>query len=456
LIHTDLTSLLRTNSIIVNGGTKAGKMTFLFYLVNFLYKSKAIIFTPQESYLYNRRLSALTTQYQQFTNLKENITSYFLDDDWNTLKQKYGYGFFIQEMTRIIIAADEKVIVIHRIAEFFEFQDRYEIDNVYKALIKLSVVHQKKMIILVNNQHDNYEYIHRIAEEFTDVSIELNNNDQNERILNIKDVLHNKEYPAMHFRIHENNFILDFYTKNQVIEDSKVKNILIVELDEVHGNIKDICRYIFNKPNFSVKYADSLQSILQEIFIAPDIVIVLMKRDEKNFATIRAIKNQLPDTQIIGMLDQDFVRTEDVQEAYNKGCDELYANNMSLETLILTLQKASKTLFYTESIKTLPKFPNVMESLEDFKTFGAACIERSLFFTAFTIESKHNLTDVVHTARHNDYIYFTKYKIYVLALSTMLKDTEHIISKYKKVHVDVVVTCIWEPINNEPLESCIS
>jgi len=456
LIYEDLTSLLQANSIIIDSGGKAGKMTFLLYLVNFLYKSKAIIFTPQESYLFNRRLEALTTQYQQFANLKENITSYFLDNNWNSLKQKYGYEFFIKEMTRIIIEAEEKVIVIHRFSEFFEFQDRYEIDNVYKALIKLSAEHEKKLIFLVNNQHENYEYIRRISEEFTDVSIGLKNNDKNERLLNIKDVLQNKEYPLMHFRIHENNFILDLYTKNQAIEDSKVKNILIAELDKAHDNMKDICRYIFDKPNFSVKYADSLQSILQEIFIAPDIVIVLMQRDEKNFETITAIKKQLPDTQIIGILDQDFVRTEDVQEAYNKGCDELYANNMSLEALILTLQKASKTLFYTESLKTLPEFPNVLESLEDFKSYGAACIERSLFFTAFTIESKQDLADIAHTARNNDFIYFTKHKIYFLALSTMPKDIKHIINKYKKVHADVVVTCIWEPINHESMESCIS
>jgi len=456
LINKDLLTLLNADSIIIDGGGKAGKMTFLFYLVKFLYQDKAIIFTPQESYLFNRKISALSSQYPQFKNLNDNVTPYFLDENWNTLKQKYGYEFFLKELTKIIIESSEKVIVIHRIGEFFEFQDRYEIENVYKTLIKLATKYEKKMIFLANTQNENFEFISRISEEFTDVSINIKNNDKNERLLNIKDVLHSKEYPLMNFRIHEENFILDLYEKNQKITDNKTKNILIAELDKAHDNMRSICTYIFNKPNFNVKYADTLQGILEEVFIAPDVVIVLMNREKKNFDTISAIKKQLPDTVIIGIVDKDFIRTEDIQEAYNNGCDELFANNLSLETLILALQKGSKTLFYTESIQSLPKHNNIMNSLSDFKSFANECVNRKLFFTAFTVETKEKFEFVKTSSRNSDYIYQTEHKIYYLALSTMPKDINHIVDNYRKKHEDLVLTCIWEPINHESLDTCIS
>lgn len=455
MISKDLLTILNADSMIIESGGKAGKMTFLFYLINFLYKEKAIIFTPQESYLFKRRIKSLAGQYQQFSNLDNIISPYYLDENWNTLKQKYGYDFFLQELTQIITTSDEKIIVLHRIGEFFEFQDRYEIEKVYKTLIKLATVHKKKMIFLANDQNENYEYIRRIADEFTDVSISIHNNEKNERLLNIKDVLQNKEYPVMHFKIHNENFTLDLYEMNQEIVDSKTKNILIAELNQAHDNMREICSYIFQKPNFSVKYADSLQSILQEIFIVPDVIIVLMKREQANFDTISAIKQQLPNTMIIAIVDQKFVRTEDVQEAYTNGCDELFANNLSLETLILSLQKASKTLFYTESIKSIPKFNNILDSLEDFETLARACISKSLFFTAFTIETKQGFEFITKSSRNSDYIYQTKYKIYYFALSTMPKDINHIVDKYRSQYSDLALTCMWEPINHDTFENCI-
>jgi len=455
VISKDLLTLLNADSMIIESGGKAGKMTLLFYLINFLYKDKAIIFTPQESYLFKRRIKSLSSQYQQFLNLEKVISPYYLDENWNMLKQKYGYEFFLQELTQIITTSEEKIIVLHRLGEFFEFQDRYEIENVYKTLIKLATVHKKKMIFLVNNKNENYEYIRRIADEFTDVSISIENNENNERLLNIKDVLQNKEYPLMHFKIHNENFILDLYKKSQEITNNKTKNILIAELNPAHDNMKDICTYIFDKPNFSVKYANSLQSILQEIFIAPDVIVVLMKRDQANFDTITALKKQLPDTKIIAIVDQKFVRTEDIQEAYTNGCDELFANNLSLETLILSLQKASKTLFYTEYMNRLPKLNNILTSLEEYELLAKECIDKVLFFTAFTMETKSKFEFVTHSSRNSDYIYQTDHKIYYIAISTMPKDIKYIVDKYREKYSDLALTCVWEPINHDTFENCV-
>ncbi len=259
----------------------------------------------------------------------------------------------------------------------------------------------------------------------------------------------------MNFKITQNNFVLDYYEADQKITENKIKNILIAELDTAHDNMRDICSYIFNKPNFSVKYANSLQTILQEIFIAPDVVIILMQRSEENFSTIETIKKQLPNTTIVGIMDQDFIRAEDIQEAYDIGCDELFANNFALETLILTLQKAAKLPFYSEAIKTLPKHNNIMNSYEDFEELAKECQNSSIFFTAFSIESKIKFEKIKSSNRRNDYLYQTDYKIYYLTINTMPKDIKHILSNYKERHEDLEVNCIWEPINHISLEDCM-
>jgi len=456
MLKLDFSALLDVNSIIISSSAKEGKMTFLAYLISSFYKEKAIVFTPQESYLFTRRLNSLSQQFKQLLNIKDFITPYYLKEDWNTLKQKYGYKFLLKELEQIIIKSEEKIIVFHRIGEFFEFQDRYEIENIYKSLVRLTLLHEKKIIFLANQNNENFEYIHHVAEEFSDVEISIKSNEKNERLLNVKNILNNREYPLMNFRIHENTFLLEYQHETKEITENKTKNILIAEINDAHDNMKEICTYIFNKPNFSVKHADSLQSMLQEIFLRPDVIIVLMKRDKKNLATIKAIKTQLPDSSIVAILDQDFIRAEDIHELYDYGCDEVFANNLSIDRVIISLQKATKTFFYKHTLNSLPKYSNIIQDSDDFKELAKECTKRAIFFTAFVLESKKDFDKITSTTRKTDYVYQTKNKICYLAISTMPKDIYIIIDKFKKKNPDLTLLCIWEPINNISFEECLS
>jgi len=448
----DPASLLNVDSLIINSDSKTGKVTFLSYLVKSLYQSKAIIFTPQEEYLFDRRIASLANRFPLFANLEDSYTPYFLKEEWHTLKQKYGYAFLLRELEHIIATSEEKIIVFHRVGEYFEFQDRYEIESFYKSLVKTTSLHNKRIIFMLNNQNENFDFIFNVAEEFSDVSISITSNDNHERLLNIKDMVHNQEHPLLNFRINGDIFLLDYHNKTREISEEKVKNVLIAEIDQAHDNMKDICSFIFKKPNFNVRYADSLHTILQEIFISPDVIIVLMKRNKHNFETIAAIKKQLPNSSIVGILYQNFVRTEDIQEAYNNGCDQLFANNLSLENLIVTLQKSSQTLFYTKTLNSLPKLNNIITNKEDFLKLANACIEKSVFFTAFIMESKSKFEKIRSTSRNSDYVYQTDNKIYYLAISTMPKDVKHITKNFEKMHSDLQVTSMWEPINHTSFE----
>jgi len=449
----DFLNILEANSFTVSGGTKIGKMTFVSYMLTTLFKQKALLFTPQEKFLFKRRLTSLSKQFIQLEKINDFYTIFYTKEEWHTLKQKYGFAFFLQELEYIITSSseEEKIIIFHRIDEYFEFQDRYEIQNVYTSLIKTAVAHNKKIIFLANNKHENYEYINNLAEEFSDVLITIDINEKNERLIDIKDILHNKEYPLIHFKINKETFLLTYYHETSQTTQNRVKNVLISELNRVHDNLKDICSYIFDKPDFNVKYADSLQSILQEIFLSPDIIIVMMKRTKENLKTIKAIKEQLPNSPIVTILDQEFVRAEDAQEAYHYGCDELFANNLPLEKLILTFQKVSKTLFYEKEIQQLQKYDNIMKSLDDMKNLAQACIDRSVFFTIFIFTTDKGTKKIQKSSRHHDYIFQSEKKLYLLALNTLPRDAKALSAKYNSYTLE----CIWEPINHTSVTRCL-
>jgi len=443
--------LFNANSYIIDSAPKVGKFTFLAYLLTSLFKEKALVLTPQESYLFKRRINSLSKQYKQFSNLHDFISPLYLKENWHTLKQKYGYSYFITEVEQIIIHSQEKIIVMHRLGEFFEFQDRYDIENVYKALIKVASLHEKKIIFLANNSHENYEFIHNFAEEFSDITISIKVNEQSDRLISIKNLLLNQEYPLMSFQITQKAFLLDYYNNDKDSKEEKIKNVLIAELDHSDDNLRDICSFIFQKPNFVVKYANSTKTILQEVFIRPDVIVVFMKRTLENLETLQAIKSQLPNSPIVAILDQNFVRAEDAQEAYSYGCDDLFSHDLELERLILALQKASKTSFYTNVIETLPKIDNTIKTLPEMQKFANECIHKAIFFTVFVFKITNQNLQGYNVSRKHDYICIENDTVYYLALNTAPKDIVHI----KKRFQECELVCIWEPINHTMLEDCL-
>ncbi len=443
-------SVFEATSYIIDSSAKIGKMTFLSYLVNSLFKTEALVFTPQESFLFKRRMDSLEKQFIQFKDIQTKLVPYYLKEDWHTLKQRYGFSFFLQELEQLIISSDKEIIILHRFEEYFEFQDRYEIDAIYKALIKIVSEHGKKIFFLTNNKHENYEYIQNVAEEFSDVIISISSNEKNERIINVKDILHNKEFPYMIFGIENETFLLDYYKESNEESKERIKNVLIAQLDKTDDNISEISEYIFKREKFTVKHANSLQTILQEVFIRPDLVIILMKRTQANLETVRSIKNQLKNSSIITILDQDFVRAEDTQEAYNYGCDELFSNSFSLDTLILALQKAVKVPFYSNELQTVTKYDNILTKLTDLEALALECLEKSIFFTLFIFKIDPNRKKIDKISRKYDYVYQAGEKLYYLALSTMPKDLKHIEKKYQ----DFELERIWEPINHTRIKEC--
>jgi len=448
----DFYQILDNISFIISGDSKSGKMTLFFYMMSQLFKKKALIFTPQEFHLFNRRVKACMQQYYtQFADLEESLNVHYLKNDWKSLKQRYGFDFFIQELAYLITHSEEELIVIHRFGEYFEFQDRYEIQHVYSSLVKLCFDHGKKIVIIVNNTHENYDQIHKVADEFTDVSIKITVDDiTNNRLVNIRDLFHNYEYPLLQFQILKNSLLLDFKEEDTLKESSSVKNVLICELDKFHDNFFDVCKYIFNKPGFSVKRATSLQTILQHMFVSPDVVIVLMKRTEENFETVQSIKMYLPNSPIVAILDQSFVRSEDAHKALRYGIDELFSNELVLEKLILAFEKASKTLFYTKAMESLPKYPNILNSLDEMKTLAQACLDKHILFSVFVFKISDEAA-ISRPSREYDYLFKGEdSKLYYLALNTASKDVHNIMKNFDASEL----LCSWEPIKQTDLEDC--
>ena len=449
----DMLELINKNSILIEGDAKVGKTTFLLYLSKFLFKQKIKIFTPQERYLFDKRIDSASSQFPQFENISEYLNRLFLKQDWFVLKQRYGYEFFVQEIERMIAFDEEKVFVLHRFGEFFEFQDRHQIEKVYKALVKTASEHNKTIIFLINRQSENHEFIKAVADEFSDIYITLKEGSKGERLVVMKNIQEHKEYPVMHFNINHKQLLLEYNNPKSELIANIQRTILVTELDGVSMDIYRLCSYIFNRPNFEVNYADSIQKILKEIFIRPDLIIISMERKDENFETIEAIKKQLPKTPIIAVHNQNFVRSEDKFHAYTYGCDELLQMNYTLENLILSLTKALKYNFYADAKESLNAIPHIIETPQQMKEFISTCIKYRVYFSLFIIQRDATGQRIFSTRRRLDYLYETDTHIYHIALHTLMDVEEKILEHYIYSSRNVHITSVLNPIEYPTLES---
>jgi len=449
--------LKEADSIVMHSDAKMGKMTLSLYLCKLFFEEKVLFFSPKDSYLFNKKIALLEKQHPQFENISKQISPYYLKEDWDTIKRQYGYGFLLIELEMLIESSDEKIIIFHHFGEFFEFQDRYEIEHFYQILVKIVTKNKKKIIFLVDKQNINYQYIQNVAHEFSDIIMTIYKNETNERLVNIHHITENQEYPLMHFVLHKKIFILEYKDKNIDVEKKRVKNILIMELNSFaevkRTKIKDIYNYVFNRPEFNLYHANSLQSILQNIFIKPDVIIVLMDRSKDNFAIIKAIKNQLPYTIITTVIDQDYVRSENIQEAYEYGCDEVFPRTYSFDKFILFFQKTVKNFFYTESLKVIQNKTNILNTLDEFKNLVDVCLDNKIFFTFLLLERDKVFDDLATSMRKLDFIYQDNKKIYYLALNTMPYHVDIILQKHASVYQEenhLIASCT--ALNSEVME----
>lgn len=449
-MNKDLVSLLDVSSLIISGKGKSGKGLFLFYYIKFLLKEKAIIFSAQEEYLFDRRVASATDQFDSLVDIKKYLSPYFLRPDFFNMIYLYKHDLLVKEIEHVLKTSTEKIVVFHQVEELFLFQHRNSIRMFYKSVVKIVSSMGKKVIFLSNSAHGNYQHVLDVAIEFTDVSLFIESKENRERLLTITELQENKEHPVVSFKANTNRVSLGF-VEDDKSDDSysreKVKNVLMVELGSSQGYIGRICSYIFNRKEFLVKYASSVSGILMEMFISPDVVIVFLKREEESFLAISAIKKNSPNTKIIAVVDQDFVREEDRLEALSHGCDELLANNVSFGGLILAIEKSLNKYFYLDSVKAIPSYNNKISSADDLILLSKECMDRSVFFIIMNMKYSKRKGVKSSTNRKGDFIFQSKNEIYFLAINTLVMDSDKIMDGLKKEYMDLKLVSTWDPLN---------
>lgn len=445
------------NIITIESEPKVGKLTFTAFLLSSLLKTKALVFTPQDTYLFSRRLKVFAKQFPQLSSIEDDLNVFYLKTDWHHLKQHYGYAFFLSELSTIINNTDEEVIVFHRFGEFFEFQDRYEIEPIFRALIKLCESLGKKIIFMTNTKNENFEFIKNITEEFADVIIEIKIGDNNDRKIFIKDVLSHQHFPPYDFKSKNQKFTLEKFEAEREVSSHEKKRVLIANLASKDDRSIQLVQYLLNySQQFSVAYADSFQSILNKIFVAPDLIVIMMSHSDANFETIKAIKEHLKEVKIVVVLDQSFIRAEDKRKAFSLGCDELLHSHYRVDDLVMTLEKSMRFGFYEQRLSALDAFPQEITTKKQLRDLIATAQEAALFFTLFKFDilEQTNVEDI-SGGRQHDYLFKKGTTLCCVKINTCHFVVDKIIENYQRRGIKLSLNCHADALDKDELEKCM-
>jgi hypothetical protein len=427
-ISVDIVNAIDESQVImIEGERRSGRFTFVSFLINTMLNKKAAVFIPQEEYLFQRRLDLLA-RFQQLGNIHERFETYYLKAEWPEYKQRYGYAFLKQELKKIITESDADIIFFHRFEEFFEFQDLYEIKPVLLSLFDEIRGTDKKLVISISDTGQHAGQIKESLQDFSDLSVCIKISSEDEREIRFTDNLYHRVYPTFRFQLSQNLLSLKDEKSDMQLDSGNTLGVFLCSLSEESGAVADLMSYLFaDEQRFSFHQADTLDAILNNLFLYPDVIIFLLQRTDENLQMLQQVRKLLPEAKLYAFFTQDFMRSEDRRMALSKGCDEVFAANFKVADFIAAVEKDLKRPFYQNQLRELESEPHALPDRKKLQEIVESARERQLYFTIFVYAMKDGEMDFPEgLGREYDYYLAEEQKLVLLAMNTGPREAEKI------------------------------
>jgi len=434
--YTVLKNLIKKSQVIVlEGARQSGKLTFALYTIKYLLQKDAIIISATEKKLFKRKTDAIYNRFQALSTLDKSTELFLLKTEWNTLKEDYSYQLFRDELRRIFSETTRDVVIFHRFGLFFEFQDRFEIETMFRTIVDLAEEYNKQVIFTISTASDNYDYINNIMCDFSDLTLDMTEPNLNERDIKIVHSMHKVDQEKYLIKGSDKTLILENGensldariandTVTQAYEQAAYKNkfrVLLVAKDDQKSEAYSIVKYLLsNKKMFEITYLSSIYDVPQNFDVKPDLLFLFIERNDAIPEIFADLKKALPASRSFAFFPQEFIRGADRRELHKTGIDEIFSIYFQLDDLIIAMEKASRNYFYEESLKNIKFNSHVFDRKAGFDSIIGSAYENAIFFSLFVYSVETDNNSTLTLGRQNDFVYHDKEnnKIYYLALNT--------------------------------------
>jgi len=431
-----LNNLIKKSQVIIlEGARQSGKLTFALFTVKYLLQKNALIISATEKKLFQRKADAIYNRFQSLRTLEKKTDLLLLKTEWNTLKEEYSYQLFRDELRRIFSETPREVVIFHRFGLFFEFQDRFEIETMFRTVVDLAEEYNKQVIFTISTASDNYDYMNNIMCDFSDLTLDMTEPNLNERDIQIVHSMHKVDQEKYLIKGSDKTLILESGedsldtriandTVTQTYEQVAYKNkfrVLLVAKDNQKSEAYSIVKYLLsNKKMFEITYLSSIYDVPQNFDAKPDLLFLFIERNDAVPEIFEGFKKALPSSKSFAFFPQEFIRGADRRDLHKTGIDEIFSIYFQLDDLIIAMEKASQNYFYEEALKNIKFNAHVFDRKASFDSIIGSAYENAIFFSLFVYSVETNDESNLTLGRQNDFIFHDKEnkKIYYLALNT--------------------------------------
>ena len=463
----------KSQIIILEGERQSGKLTFALYAVKYLLQKHALIISATESKLFHRKMDAIFNRFETLQPMRRKTDIIVLKDEWRALKDQFSYTLFKAEIKRLFEETEHNVVIFHRFGLFFEFQDRFEIEGMFRTIIELAEQNNKQVIFTISTVSDNYSFMNNILCDFSDLTLELSEPNLNERAIQIVHSMH---------KVNQEKYVIKGFNKTLLLENGKdplavdktqqveqpaiamkteptssgKTHVLIIAKEEQQSEAYDLIRFLLaNKKLFQITYVSSIYDVPQYFDLNPKLLFFFIERKEMIKEVFIDLKKRVPLSHTFIFFPQEFIRGADRRTLHKVGVDEVYSTSFQLDDLIITLEKALGHYFYEEALKNIKFNAHVFDRKAGFDSIIGSAYENGIFFSLFLFSGDNVQDSSIILGRNNDFIYHDREnkKIYYLALNTRKSIADTITYRLQEKGYSVVLEDIASALD---IEKCLA
>ncbi len=450
----NIEGLIKSSKVtIIIGDGKSGKNTFALYIIKKILQEDCIVISSIESSLYKRKISIAQKNFKDFTYIGQDLHYFLLKDNYISLKRAYSYDFLEEELRRIIEKSDIPIIYINRFEEFFEHQDRHDIEPLFKAILQYVKENEKHIIMAISSNAYHFDFIYPMLEDYADLIINIEEETLSRRLVEIKysiestDVYNYVFYSKNRELFLEENRQNKNYTPSVINADliqtrmikeedggatlgtkrvKKKKNKASVVIISTNRELINLHTYLFKKSDLyelSIIQNDPFKA-LKKALENPEVIIYNPINENLELDICKTVKENELDSRILYIQQKDFVRQSDRSKAFDAGCHELFSDRFNFEEYLLSLKKSLNTGFYSKRFEKLVARAKSYDDKVEFEKEVKLYLEQRVFFTIFNYSFKGENEDLLEELngfmREYDraYVNFEKKRITYLAINT--------------------------------------
>jgi len=390
-----------SDSVVLEGDKKSGKLTFLLHVLKKKYMNVSII-SPLSSNKITKKLETLSKSFLEFKDFKQFLNVYALREDWILLKNEYGFNYLLQDLEYFISTQKNDVIIFHKIGTLFDYADRDLIDNFFNHLLSYGATYKKKLIFTINTDTVNYDLISHYLVESSDLYLKMDK-EGDFRAVEILYALSPILDPIYIFE-NKNKKLFLFPKEKSGFRKTNI-SVIVISKNKV---IQKLHKYLLEKPQIELTIVDTISSSMEAILKNPDYLIFSQEDEEVNFSICELSSKHNLYTKTLYLINKEFLRVDDRLKAMSRGCIDVVNFQIQKMHYVLELAKYLNNTFYKTSIINDEK---ALETKEEVLEYIDYLLLERVLFTIVKVDGK--LTNLEYIREYDKYIELEEYNIII-------------------------------------------